>query len=232
MRKARSRARPCPPGKEGPPAERGRCSFPGRKETGRRMSGSGCWRVSGRASPSPIGKHRRCRPGGHRGAIVGMAVFAVGRKQMGLFAPVLLILNVGRSRPQKCPVLATPPVRVMVELFFSPLSEGRIEVSIEVTFSSFSNPVSFLCFFSPHSLFSAQSTKRAYPLESARPSPAERAGRHHLWGGSNGHPRTAPRAHPFTQDPAMPPLTPPNTLAQLEEACRRLAEVSKPPKQR
>uniref|UniRef100_A0A8D1SC83 Axin 2 n=1 Tax=Sus scrofa TaxID=9823 RepID=A0A8D1SC83_PIG len=80
--------------------------------------------------------------------------------------------------------------------------------------------------------FGAQSTKRAYPLESARPSPAERAGRHHLWGGSNGHPRTAPRAHPFTQDPAMPPLTPPNTLAQLEEACRRLAEVSKPPKQR
>nr|XP_006199569.1 axin-2 [Vicugna pacos] len=45
----------------------------------------------------------------------------------------------------------------------------------------------------PHS---AQSTKRAYPLD------------------------------------AMPPLTPPNTLAQLEEACRRLAEVSKPPKQR
>ncbi|KAM5213350.1 axin-2 isoform 1-T3 [Hipposideros larvatus] len=81
----------------------------------------------------------------------------------------------------------------------------------------------------PHS---AQSTKKAYPLESARASPAERAGRHHLWGGSSGHPRAAPRAHPFTQDPAMPPLTPPNTLAQLEEACRRLAEVSKPPKQR
>ncbi|XP_057572814.1 axin-2 isoform X1 [Hippopotamus amphibius kiboko] len=77
----------------------------------------------------------------------------------------------------------------------------------------------------PHS---AQSTKRAYPLESARPPPAERAGRHHLWGGSSGH----PRAHPFTQDPAAPLLTPPNTLAQLEEACRRLAEVSKPPKQR
>ncbi|XP_058417407.1 axin-2 isoform X2 [Diceros bicornis minor] len=81
----------------------------------------------------------------------------------------------------------------------------------------------------PHS---AQSTKKAYPLESARLSPAERAGRHHLWGGSSGHPRATPRAHPFTQDPAMPPLTPPNTLAQLEEACRRLAEVSKPPKQR
>ncbi|XP_006177510.2 axin-2 isoform X2 [Camelus ferus] len=80
--------------------------------------------------------------------------------------------------------------------------------------------------------FGAQSTKRAYPLESARAAPAERAGRHHLWGGSGGHPRTAPRAHPFAQDPAMPPLTPPNTLAQLEEACRRLAEVSKPPKQR
>ncbi|XP_016070000.1 PREDICTED: axin-2 isoform X1 [Miniopterus natalensis] len=81
----------------------------------------------------------------------------------------------------------------------------------------------------PHS---AQSTKKAYPLESARVPPAERAGRHHLWGGSSGHPRAAARAHPFTQDPAMPPLTPPNTLAQLEEACRRLAEVSKPPKQR
>ncbi|XP_054429048.1 axin-2 isoform X1 [Pteronotus mesoamericanus] len=81
----------------------------------------------------------------------------------------------------------------------------------------------------PHS---AQSTKKAYPMESARVSPAERAGRHHLWGGSSGHPRAATRTHPFTQDPAMPPLTPPNTLAQLEEACRRLAEVSKPPKQR
>ncbi|KAJ8787013.1 hypothetical protein J1605_023268 [Eschrichtius robustus] len=78
----------------------------------------------------------------------------------------------------------------------------------------------------PHS---AQSTKRAYPLECTRASPA---GRHHLWAGGNGHPRTAPRTHPFTQDPAVPPLTPPNTLAQLEEACRRLAEVSKPPKQR
>ncbi|XP_034882102.1 axin-2 isoform X3 [Mirounga leonina] len=80
--------------------------------------------------------------------------------------------------------------------------------------------------------FGAQSTKKAYPLESARASPAERAGRHHLLGGSNGHARSAPRAPAFTQDPAMPPLTPPNTLAQLEEACRRLAEVSKPPKQR
>ncbi|XP_055264743.1 axin-2 isoform X3 [Moschus berezovskii] len=79
----------------------------------------------------------------------------------------------------------------------------------------------------------AQSTKRAYLTESARASPAERAGRHHLWGGSTGHPRAVPRAHPAcTQDSAVPPLTPPNTLAQLEEACRRLAEVSKPPKQR
>ncbi|XP_064126925.1 axin-2 isoform X1 [Loxodonta africana] len=81
----------------------------------------------------------------------------------------------------------------------------------------------------PHS---AQSTKKAYSGESARVASSERAGRHHLWGASNGHPRTVPRAHPFTQDPAMPPLTPPNTLAQLEEACRRLAEVSKPSKQR
>uniref|UniRef100_A0A2I3SZU8 Axin 2 n=1 Tax=Pan troglodytes TaxID=9598 RepID=A0A2I3SZU8_PANTR len=84
----------------------------------------------------------------------------------------------------------------------------------------------------PSEQFGAQSTKKAYPLESARSSPGERASRHHLWGGNSGHPRTTPRAHLFTQDPAMPPLTPPNTLAQLEEACRRLAEVSKPPKQR
>uniref|UniRef100_A0A672I6D5 DIX domain-containing protein n=1 Tax=Salarias fasciatus TaxID=181472 RepID=A0A672I6D5_SALFA len=34
-----------------------------------------------------------------------------------------------------------------------------------------------------------------------------------------------------SRTPAMPPLPPPNTLAQLEEACRRLEEVSKPPKQ-
>uniref|UniRef100_A0A2K6V198 Axin 2 n=1 Tax=Saimiri boliviensis boliviensis TaxID=39432 RepID=A0A2K6V198_SAIBB len=84
----------------------------------------------------------------------------------------------------------------------------------------------------PGEQFGAQSTKRTYPLESARSSPGERASRHHLLGGNGGHPRSAPRAHLFTQDPAMPPLTPPNTLAQLEEACRRLAEVSKPPKQR
>ncbi|XP_064126928.1 axin-2 isoform X2 [Loxodonta africana] len=84
----------------------------------------------------------------------------------------------------------------------------------------------------PGEPFGAQSTKKAYSGESARVASSERAGRHHLWGASNGHPRTVPRAHPFTQDPAMPPLTPPNTLAQLEEACRRLAEVSKPSKQR
>lgn len=121
----------------------------------------------------------------------------------------------------------------MVGVFFSsPLFEGRIEKFLLKSYFpvSLTQFLSF-CFLSP-SLFSAQSTKRAYPLECARAPPAERAGRHHLLGGSNGHPRAAPRAHPFTQDPAMPPLTPPNTLAQLEEACRRLAEVSKPPKQR
>uniref|UniRef100_A0A1A7Y139 Axin 2 n=1 Tax=Iconisemion striatum TaxID=60296 RepID=A0A1A7Y139_9TELE len=56
------------------------------------------------------------------------------------------------------------------------------------------------------------------------------------WGGGgpcNGsHLRGHHPGHPFIQDPAMPPLPPPNTLAQLEEACRRLEEVSKPPKQR
>ncbi|KAM8842282.1 axin-2-like [Synchiropus picturatus] len=59
---------------------------------------------------------------------------------------------------------------------------------------------------------------------------------HSPWGGGgigNGaHLRSHHPGHPFIQDPAMPPLPPPNTLAQLEEACRRLEEVSKPPKQR
>uniref|UniRef100_A0A8C2N6D7 Axin 2 n=1 Tax=Cricetulus griseus TaxID=10029 RepID=A0A8C2N6D7_CRIGR len=83
----------------------------------------------------------------------------------------------------------------------------------------------------PGEQFCAQSIRKSYPLESARTSPGERVSQHHLLG-ANGHPRSVTRAHPFTQDPAMPPLTPPNTLAQLKEACRRLAEVSKPPKQR
>ncbi|XP_036003953.1 axin-2 [Fundulus heteroclitus] len=57
----------------------------------------------------------------------------------------------------------------------------------------------------------------------------------HTWGGggSCGHLRSHQPAQPFIQDPAMPPLPPPNTLSQLEEACRRLEEVStKPPKPR
>ncbi|XP_038613159.1 axin-2 [Tachyglossus aculeatus] len=81
-----------------------------------------------------------------------------------------------------------------------------------------------------HKPHSAQSTKKAHPSETARSTANDRPARHHLWGGSGTHPRTAQPAHPFVQDPAMPPLTPPNTLAQLEEACRRLAEVSKPQK--
>ncbi|XP_077427803.1 axin-2-like [Vanacampus margaritifer] len=59
---------------------------------------------------------------------------------------------------------------------------------------------------------------------------------HSLWGGggigSGTNLRGHHPGHPFIQDPAMPPLPPPNTLAQLEEACRRLEEVSKPPKPR
>ncbi|KAM8797108.1 axin-2 [Eudromia elegans] len=81
-----------------------------------------------------------------------------------------------------------------------------------------------------HKPHSTQSTKKAYGSEFAKGAAGERPGRHHLWGA--GHARGAQPAHPFVQDPAMPPLTPPNTLAQLEEACRRLAEVSKPQKQR
>ncbi|KAJ8399656.1 hypothetical protein AAFF_G00407610 [Aldrovandia affinis] len=82
-----------------------------------------------------------------------------------------------------------------------------------------------------HKPHSTQGLKKAYtPDSSSKTLP----GQTHTWGGggSNGHVRTHHPAHPFIQDPAMPPLPPPNTLAQLEEACRRLEEVSKPPKQR
>ncbi|KAF7698219.1 axin-2 [Silurus meridionalis] len=76
-----------------------------------------------------------------------------------------------------------------------------------------------------HRPHSTQSTRKLYGSESART---------HTWGGAgiSGHLRTHQPAHPFIQDPAMPPLPPPNTLAQLEEACRRLEEVSKPLKPR
>ncbi|XP_077461368.1 axin-2-like [Stigmatopora argus] len=59
---------------------------------------------------------------------------------------------------------------------------------------------------------------------------------HSLWGecdtGSGMNLRGHHPGHPFVQDPEMPPLPPPNTLAQLEEACRRLEEVSRTPKPR
>lgn len=67
--------------------------------------------------------------------------------------------------------------------------------------------------------FSNQSNRKAFGGSSAQT---------HTWGGggSCGHLRSHQPAQPFVQDPAMPPLPPPNTLAQLEEACRRLEEVS------
>ncbi|KAK2092855.1 hypothetical protein P7K49_029384 [Saguinus oedipus] len=53
-------------------------------------------------------------------------------------------------------------------------------------------------------------------------------------GGSRGaaahHP--SPCAHLFTQDPAMPPLNTPSTWAPLGEACHRLGEEGKTPRQR
>ncbi|XP_016093261.1 axin-2-like [Sinocyclocheilus grahami] len=76
-----------------------------------------------------------------------------------------------------------------------------------------------------HKPHSTQNVKKSHCLEPTRT---------HTWGGggSSAHLRAHQPAHPFVQDPAMPPLPPPNTLAQLEEARRRLEEVSKPSKQR
>ncbi|GLD66146.1 axin-2-like protein [Lates japonicus] len=70
-----------------------------------------------------------------------------------------------------------------------------------------------------HKSHSTQSTKKSFGGSSTQT---------HTWGGggSCGHLRSHQPAQPFIQDPAMPPLPPPNTLAQLEEACRRLEEVS------
>uniref|UniRef100_A0A3Q2WSI6 Axin 2 n=1 Tax=Haplochromis burtoni TaxID=8153 RepID=A0A3Q2WSI6_HAPBU len=82
-----------------------------------------------------------------------------------------------------------------------------------------------------HKPHSTQGLKKSNPLDS-KTLPGRTSS---SWGGGgigNGaHLRGHHPGHPFIQDPAMPPLPPPNTLAQLEEACRRLEEVSKPPKQ-
>ncbi|XP_061741250.1 axin-2 isoform X3 [Nerophis ophidion] len=70
-----------------------------------------------------------------------------------------------------------------------------------------------------HKSSSPQSTKKAFGGSSTQT---------HTWGGGGNcaHLRGHQPSQPFIQDPAMPPLPPPNTLAQLEEACRRLEEVS------
>ncbi|XP_036409222.1 axin-2-like [Megalops cyprinoides] len=79
-------------------------------------------------------------------------------------------------------------------------------------------------------MHSSQGAKKGCTADTCRTPP----GRMYPWGGGGvgGHARAHQPAHPFIQDTAMPPLPPPNTLAQLEEACRRLEEVSKPPKPR
>ncbi|KAJ8002094.1 hypothetical protein DPEC_G00176230 [Dallia pectoralis] len=84
----------------------------------------------------------------------------------------------------------------------------------------------------PHS--ATQGLKKGHFADPSPPK-ALPARTHSSWGGTGntgGHLRGGHQpSHPFIQDPAMPPLPPPNTLAQLEEARRRLEEVSKPPKQ-
>ncbi|XP_068120298.1 axin-2 isoform X2 [Hyperolius riggenbachi] len=80
-----------------------------------------------------------------------------------------------------------------------------------------------------HRSHSAQNTKRSASCETTRASSAERPARHHQWIAGSGHSRTQQLSHTIVQDLAV---SSPNTLAQLEEACRRLAEVSRPIKQR
>lgn len=95
-----------------------------------------------------------------------------------------------------------------------------------VLFGFFSRGADVCPLVSFPSPLSVQSVKKTFGGSSAQT---------HTWGGggSCGHLRSHQPAQPFIQDPAMPPPPPPNTLAQLEEACRRLGEVSiKPAKQR
>lgn len=75
-------------------------------------------------------------------------------------------------------------------------------------------------------LCSSQGLKKTHPSDPSSKMP--------LWGGGGvgGHVRAHHPGHPFVQDPTMPPLSPPNTLTQLEEARRRLEEASKANKQR
>ncbi|XP_041072489.1 axin-2 [Carcharodon carcharias] len=86
---------------------------------------------------------------------------------------------------------------------------------------------------SKHRPHSVQCVKRGGVTDCLRGSAVERTSRQHV--GSTHQRGNAQPSHPFIQDPAMPPLPPPNTLAQLEEARRRLEEekkVSKTQKQR
>lgn len=89
-----------------------------------------------------------------------------------------------------------------------------------------------MVYTNPFHPLSTQGLKKSNPLDVKTLTSRT----HSSWGGggigSGAHLRGHHPGHPFIQDPAMPPLPPPNTLAQLEEACRRLEEVSKPPKQR
>ncbi|KAF4080094.1 hypothetical protein AMELA_G00166480 [Ameiurus melas] len=77
-----------------------------------------------------------------------------------------------------------------------------------------------------HKPHGSQGLKKVHPSDLSSKTP--------LWGGGGvgGHARAHHPGHPFVQDPTMPPLSPPNTLTQLEEACRRLEEASKPTKPR
>ncbi|XP_072882505.1 axin-2 isoform X2 [Hemitrygon akajei] len=78
---------------------------------------------------------------------------------------------------------------------------------------------------SKHRTHSVQCMKRGIVSDGLRGCAGERSSRPHL--GAT-HPRSSAQpSHPFVQDPAMPPLPPPNTLAQLEEARRRLEEEKK-----
>ncbi|XP_073524734.1 axin-2 isoform X2 [Phyllobates terribilis] len=75
---------------------------------------------------------------------------------------------------------------------------------------------------SKHRSHSAQNIRRNATCETTRASSAERPARPHLWRAPT---RSQQSPHPPVQDTTLLSIS---TLAQLEEACRRLAEVSRP----
>lgn len=73
------------------------------------MSGSGCWRVSGRANPRPLGKEHRRRGWGHGHPCAGIVgwPFLQLAENMGPCAPAIFIFKRRTEQIAKMPCFGT-----------------------------------------------------------------------------------------------------------------------------